>query len=147
MHRIYLLSIFLLISCLGTKPFGFRRVQFRTERAYYSRSHLKEITHTRRVYIKDCQGCKEVIKSRKKQYAEDGKLMHAERMKRRMYKAKILKIKSNSYYSNGQLREKQKIYHGKGYLKKYDTNGDLISKTKFKDWKPVKDSSATKTPF
>ena len=147
MYRIYLLSIFLFISCIGTKPFGFRRVQFRIERAYYSKTHLKEITHTRRVYIKNCQGCKEVIKSRKKQFAEDGTLMYKERMKRRMYKAKLLKIKSRSYFSNGKLKEKQHLIHGKGYIKKYDEYGSLISKTKFKDWKPVKDSTASKTPF
>ena len=64
-----------------------------------------------------------------------------------MYKAKILKVKSSSYYINGKLKEKQRIHHGKGYIKKYDELGNKISNIKFKDWKPIKDSTVSKTPF
>lgn len=118
----------LLGSCMGTKPFGLRQVDHNVTRSYYSQNKLKDIVHTRRVYIKDCPGCKEIVRTRKKQFLENGHLLYKEKMKRRMYSAKLLRAKSNSYYDNGKIKEKFRYKHGKGYRKTYTPDGKLMTK-------------------
>jgi hypothetical protein len=130
MRLVFLLSLGLFTSCIGTKPFGLRKVEFTTGRLYYGKNVLKEVQHTRRVYMKDCAGCKEIVITRKKEYAMDGMLLFKERMKRRMYTAKLIRLKSRIYDEHGKLREKRKFRRGRGYVKRYDGNGDLIDRRK-----------------
>jgi antitoxin component YwqK of YwqJK toxin-antitoxin module len=130
MNKALFLLLITLTSCIGTKPFGFRKVEFTAGRLYYGENVLKEEQHTRRIYIKDCPRCKEILIIRKKELAEDGKLLYKERMKRRMYTAKLYRLKSKLYYENGHLKEERKFNRGKGWVKRYDGNGDLIDKKK-----------------
>jgi len=140
MRKAKYFSFFLFIclaSCIGTQPFGFRKVTFSKSESYYSKGKPKEITRTKRIYQKKCTGCREIIKTRKKQYSQEGNVIYKEKIKRQMYKAKLIKVKSKSYYDNGKTKEKRKIVRGNGFIKKYDENGNLISESKFKDGKPL----------
>jgi len=133
--QISLLFVICFISCIGTKPLGFRKVKFSKSESYYTKGKPKEITRTKRIYQKDCPGCRETIKTSKTQYSQEGSVIYKEKVKREMYKAKLVKVKSKSYYENGKIKEERKIIRGNGFVKKYDEQGKLISETRFKDGK------------
>ncbi|HEY6161959.1 MAG TPA: hypothetical protein VI112_12070 [Bacteroidia bacterium] len=136
-RTIPILLLAFMAACIGTKPFGLRKVQWKTSRAFYTKGHPKEVVHTRRIYIKDCQGCKEIIHQRKKEWAENGRLIYREKVKRRMYTSKLYRIKSKTYYDNGQIKEKRKLVKGTGYIYKYDSYGKRSSTNRYKKGKPV----------
>jgi hypothetical protein len=134
--------ILLLASCIGTKPFGLRKTDHSVTRSYYSQNKIKEIVRTRRIYIKDCPGCKEIVRTKKKQFLDNGRLLFKEKMKRRMYTAKLLRVKSNSYYDDGKIKEKLRFAHGHGYRKRYNPDGKLMwKKTYPKKKKGTKDKT------
>jgi hypothetical protein len=112
-------------------------VEWKTGRAFYRKGEPKEIVHTRRIYIKDCPGCKEIVHQRKKEWAENGKLIYREKVKRRMYTAKLIRIKSKTFYDNGRLKEKRKLVKGTGYIYRYDAYGKRTVSNRYKKGKPV----------
>src|SRR5687767_2278476 len=124
---LFILLTCLLSSCIGLKPFGFRKVKITRSESYYTKDTPREKTRTIRVYRKDCPGCREVIRMKKKQYSAEGQVIYSEKVKRQMYKARLISLKSTSYYDNGKVKEKRKIKNGSGYVKRYDEAGKLTS--------------------
>jgi len=142
--RSFLLACILLSgSCIGTDPLGFRKVKISRSDMYYTKGKPKEKTRTVRIYRKDCPGCREIIRTKKKLYSDEGKVIYREKVKRQMYKARLIRLKSRSYYDNGKLKEKRFIKKGDGYIKKYDEQGNLVSESRFKDGKPVNPSDTS----
>jgi antitoxin component YwqK of YwqJK toxin-antitoxin module len=128
--------IVVLSACIGTKPFGFRKVERSTTRSYYGKGHLKEVVHTRRILVRDCPGCREFIFTRKKMYAEDGRLIYKEKMERRMYTARLIRLNSKKYDENGTLRESKWFRKGKGMESHYDQNGKFLDSIPITDFRP-----------